>query len=134
MSYSETVTRNDLTNILNEVLPSVAVDYIVEQGTSGDWTYRKWDSGLYEAWASTSDSYAMTSSFGSSYFGNHTYNITALSFVTLDCVFATGYASGAYFATKAENISTTSIELSARASASTTTTIVHSIYLKGTWK
>lgn len=27
------------------------VDYIVEQGTSGDWTYRKWKSGVAECWA-----------------------------------------------------------------------------------
>lgn len=28
-------------------------DYIVEQGTSGDWTYRKWDSGIAECWQCT---------------------------------------------------------------------------------
>lgn len=28
----------------------VAVDYVVEQGTSGDWTYRKWNSGVSEGW------------------------------------------------------------------------------------
>ena len=27
-----------------------AVDYIVEQGTSGIWTYRKWNSGIAECW------------------------------------------------------------------------------------
>ena len=43
---SEAITRNDLTAILNEVLPSVAVDYIVDEGTSGIWTYRKWNSGI----------------------------------------------------------------------------------------
>lgn len=47
---SEAITRNDLTAILNEVLPSVAVDYVVEQGTSGIWTYRKWNSGIAECW------------------------------------------------------------------------------------
>lgn len=48
---SETITRNDLTAILNEVLPSTSVDYVVEEGTSGEWTYRKWNSGKIEAWA-----------------------------------------------------------------------------------
>lgn len=28
-------------------------DYIVEQGTSGIWTYRKWDSGIAECWGAT---------------------------------------------------------------------------------
>lgn len=50
MSYSEAITKEDLKNILNEVLPSTAVDYIVEQGTSGIWTYRKWNSGKVECW------------------------------------------------------------------------------------
>ena len=27
-----------------------AVDYIVEQGVSGIWTYRKWNSGIAECW------------------------------------------------------------------------------------
>lgn len=26
-------------------------DYVVEQGTSGVWTYRKWNSGIAECWA-----------------------------------------------------------------------------------
>ena len=26
-------------------------DYILEQGISGSWTYRKWNSGIYECWA-----------------------------------------------------------------------------------
>lgn len=46
---SEVITRNDLENILNEIV-SVRTDYIVEQGTSGIWTYRKWNSGIAECW------------------------------------------------------------------------------------
>ena len=29
-------------------------DFVVEQGTSGDWTYRKWSSGVAECWANIS--------------------------------------------------------------------------------
>lgn len=29
---------------------SFQTDYIVEQGTSGNWTYRKWNSGIAECW------------------------------------------------------------------------------------
>lgn len=49
---SEAITRNDLKNVLNEVLPSepVEADYVVEQGVSGMWTYRKWSSGIAECW------------------------------------------------------------------------------------
>lgn len=29
---------------------TLSVDYIVEEGTSGIWTYRKWNSGIAECW------------------------------------------------------------------------------------
>lgn len=31
--------------------PASIVDYVTEQGISGEWTYRKWHSGKIEAWA-----------------------------------------------------------------------------------
>lgn len=37
----------------NILLNTQAVDYVVEQGTSGIWTYRKWNSGLAECWANS---------------------------------------------------------------------------------
>ena len=30
---------------------SVHQDYVVQQGTSGIWTYRKWNSGILECWS-----------------------------------------------------------------------------------
>ena len=39
------------------------VDYIVEQGTSGNWDYRKWASGKSEAWYSGSQTLS-TSTMG----------------------------------------------------------------------
>lgn len=49
MSYDKAITRTDLTNILNEVLPNASVDYVVEEGTDDGWTYRKWASGYIDA-------------------------------------------------------------------------------------
>lgn len=40
----------DLKALLSKILDALKVDYIVEQGTSGIWTYRKWSSGMAEAW------------------------------------------------------------------------------------
>lgn len=37
-------------------------DYITEEGTSGSWTYRKWSSGLQEAWFSGSITFSSASS------------------------------------------------------------------------
>ena len=35
---------------LKAITKALSVDYIVEQGTSGIWTYRKWNSGIAECW------------------------------------------------------------------------------------
>ena len=39
-----------LKNTLKAITKALSVDYIVEQGTSGIWTYRKWNSGIAECW------------------------------------------------------------------------------------
>ena len=134
MSTSETITRTDLANILNEVLPNTSVDYIVEQGTSGIWTYRKWNSGNLEAWGYDSQSWANTTALASHYYGQKSYTISALGFTAISNIQVTGEAKGYYIATKVEEQSTSTIKLTALSAASDTRTIVHSIYIKGTWK
>lgn len=37
-----------------------AVDYIVDEGVSGIWTYRKWNSGIAECWNDTNVEYTVT--------------------------------------------------------------------------
>ena len=62
---------------LKSLLDSVKNDYVIEQGTSGDWTYRKWNSGLAECWYSASlGSVAITSAWGSTYY----YNVSAVNY------------------------------------------------------
>lgn len=46
---------------------SAAADYIVEQGTSNGWTYRKWNSGIAECWRDLSVSTACSTAVGSWY-------------------------------------------------------------------
>ena len=51
-------------------------DYIIEEGTSGIWTYRKWSSGISECWGSKPCSLSM-STLGSQYgIGGLFYNST----------------------------------------------------------
>lgn len=42
----------DIKKLIAKMLGWIAqhADFVVEQGTSGDWTYRKWNSGKAEAW------------------------------------------------------------------------------------
>lgn len=45
-------------------------DYIVEQGTSGIWTYRKWNSGIAECWGTYGESIAISKTWGSMYYSD----------------------------------------------------------------
>lgn len=44
-----------------------SVDYIVEQGTDGAWTYRKWASGIAECWGTVTETLSITGGWGSWY-------------------------------------------------------------------
>ena len=48
-------------------------DYIVEEGTSGIWTYRKWASGIAECWATPSRSDITWADYGTPTGGYHLY-------------------------------------------------------------
>lgn len=78
---SETITRNDLKAVLNEVLPSepAEADYVVEQGTSGIWTYRKWSSGIAECWGTQSGTTTLNTQWGSTYISR----VIVINFPTL---------------------------------------------------
>lgn len=41
----------NMKKLTTKLLNAVKTDYIVEQGTSGIWAYRKWNSGIAECWA-----------------------------------------------------------------------------------
>ena len=40
-------------------------DFVVEQGTSGNWSYRKYHSGIYEAWYTGTNTFAIDGRFSS---------------------------------------------------------------------
>lgn len=50
-------------------------DYIVEQGTSDIWTYRKWNSGISECWGTVSWSITSWSSWGSTYYSTYSSQV-----------------------------------------------------------
>ena len=54
---------------IHERFEKLEVDYIVAEGTSGIWTYRKWSSGVAECWASPwIDAGDITQTWGGWYF------------------------------------------------------------------
>lgn len=50
-----------------ELLADLGADYIVEQGTSDGWTYRKWASGVAECWGEVTVRASITDAIGAMY-------------------------------------------------------------------
>ena len=61
----------DLKKLISKILNTQPKDYVVEQGTSGIWTYRKWSNGLAECWGRSSlGTKAITTRYGNGYYAS----------------------------------------------------------------
>ena len=61
-----------LTGIINKIQQiaeklGLIADYVVEQGTSGIWTYRKWNSGIAELWGTYTGTSVTPTAWGNIY-------------------------------------------------------------------
>lgn len=114
-----------------------AVDYVVEQGTSDSWNYRKWNSGTYECWRFYSASIAVnTSSAG--YGGYRSAEIDLafpITFTGVPVVTATAGtgSQGAWINNSPSTVSTAKFYFSSAQSLSAGTRTI-SIYAIGKWK
>lgn len=58
-----------------------SIDYIVEEGTNGIWTYRKWNSGIAECWGTTSPkTLTLNTAWGNLYTNNTSLINNAISY------------------------------------------------------
>lgn len=60
------------TNIINKIQQiaeklGLIADYVVEQGTDGIWTYRKWNSGIAELWGTYTGTSVTPTAWGNIY-------------------------------------------------------------------
>lgn len=68
----KTLMKNIFTPLLTRIKAleysmGLIADYVVEYGTSGIWTYKKWASGDAECWGTKTASFTQTNAFGYSY-------------------------------------------------------------------
>ena len=69
------ITADNLNAIQDELIrvggsgTAPVADYVVAQGTSGIWTYRKWNSGIAECW--TTSTLNTTGTFWANVMGGH---------------------------------------------------------------
>ena len=73
-------------------------DYVVEQGTSGIWTYRKWNSGIAECWCAVADTVTYEAEIHGWYlyyteFHGYPLNFISEPTVSYNAIFTTGCVS-----------------------------------------
>lgn len=153
---SETITRNDLTNILNEIVAIDgtdmtaqeisdfvdslnvtgihAVDYVIEEGTDANgWYVRKWNSGFMEATLLTNNP---TIGSASSMSGVSRMGVslpTKPNFVTVRHISASGHNGGTWVSAVINSSGNPEVYL-LRVSGTVNTLGNLSVYLNGTWK
>lgn len=109
-------------------------DYIVEQGKSGVWTYRKWASGVAECWGQPAKSMASSGTFlGANAYSTY-FALPSGLFVSVDSANAnprigSNYAIPAYI-----NTTPKSVGVDALSNESGTRDFSASIYVRGRWK
>ena len=113
-----------------------ADDYVVEQGTSGDWTYRKWNSGTAECWRTISDNRPSTafSATGSVYYRN----VTGISFpsnlFTARPKVVVNADFGNVGSASATAVSATGFTVTELSAVSTARAVTLDIYAVGSWR
>ena len=107
-------------------------DYVVGQGTSGDWTYRKWNSGAVELWCNKTVSVASsTSATGSLYYSSML--TIAVPFPITNAVITGSTNNYRYLANLQHQNASISLNIVSPIAISTTTQPVQ-IIVYGKWK
>lgn len=73
VSGQTAITADNLNAIQDELIrvggagTAPVADYVISEGTSGNWRYRKWASGVAECWGEVTAKAAITDAIGSMY-------------------------------------------------------------------
>lgn len=125
-----------LTRILNAIKSLQDRDYIIEEGTSGRWTYRKWNSGIAECWKwVTEDNLAMTTAEGYAYYSPYkTYPYPAGLFIGSPEAQVSAECSDRLVTCHIDDNNQTNIHVYYSCSVSNTRKVYGHISSKGRWK
>lgn len=114
------------------------VDYIIEEGQSGKWTYRKWSSGIAEAWGRVgTKEYAITRAYGSAYYTGDTFSLPSNIFVSIDSAISDrcdGESHNGLIATDVRFINTNELGYFIWNPISITLNVDVAFIIKGRWK
>lgn len=133
-------TGNRLANFLKSMALKLGLiaDYVVEQGTSGEWTYRKWASGIAECWGLWTTTSTFPNAYGGAYESASSLkkNLPSGLFIEVVPLFsgAASTSNGAWI--ENPRVSTTGVSTYVMNIVKQTSAIDVSIYAKvtGRWK
>lgn len=110
------------------------VDFVVEQGTSGSWAYRKWKSGRAEAWTTSELSFSATpSSLIGGYYANTSIGLPGDVFNNSpNCIAMGRVGTGLGFAS-AYSSSNTNVSITVFGNQNSATSYITALYAIGTW-
>lgn len=112
-------------------------DFIVDQGTSGIWTYRKWNSGIAECWKRTgNNTYALTNNLNGNGWASDWWSLPSGLFTSVEFATINRISGGSgLISCSINNISTTRLDHYVWIAGTTGTyTMQLSIYVLGRWK
>ena len=127
----------DVKALINKLLEAVSVDYIVGEGTSGNWTYRKWNSGIAECWGRHQYSTTGTTGWGNIYYNTPTATVYYPSSLFIEEPVATAIqtANGIQGMLTVSRSTDTSLTVyNSRGASSGSGTLYFSIHAIGKWK
>lgn len=112
-------------------------DFVVDEGTDGDWTYRKWNSGIAECWGQHTQTITGTAGWGSIYYTTPTAQIdypTSLFIIppTLSASNVSTVAQGSV-AVSGNNATRCALYVVRGASAGSSS-VIFSVYAVGKWR
>lgn len=83
--------------LLGMILNAIKTDYVIDEGTSGSWEYRKWNSGRYECWKrAVGQADATYTAWGSLFYKDVAAGSFPITFASQPTVLITPYGSQAY--------------------------------------
>lgn len=111
-------------------------NYVVEQGTSGKWTYRKWNDGTSECWGSNPATHQTSSTEGGLYFTLLKATLPAGLFISTPTSIVTAYGSwiGGALTGSGSTRSSLNIYMWTPTNDANTRALSPQIYCFGRWK
>ena len=128
--------KTEIENELTQVDEKLSVDYIVEEGTSGNWSYRKWNSGIAECWGKHNFTDTTSKAWGSLYrFQNPIIINYPFEFkeIPIETYGSNGGAT-IFLTTHTSNSKTNSCAYNICYHSNTTISIDINLYIVGKWK